>query len=462
MPPRKKTSHIGTLSPKIPEGQPPLIGAEYAPSGLTDPEAPPLRAVVGAVYSEDGPIPKDVLPQEPSKPDIPSLITSEVLAADAVLRHRRAQAGSHSAIDPETGLYKPWAGAVMEGFGVVTTTNMPGALEWAKESNRQILAERAARHPRGERPIDALVSEVADKLSMDSALNITVPNVVPDPETLPEPHQRADMTRKPMAIARLLASIVIPKDDLLRGEMVSEAAIRAAEPSNLFKHLVGYDVIVTDRKTGIGKQAAMYKKPNGKWQAVALSAQERRIFKSHIEAYADAPDIATRASATYNPESDPGAPARATYHALDESTLPKMETYVETLQDREEILKKFEEALAPGHYGLARMGNEATMRGNASILFDQILPDALNAIGEQKQWTPRQAKLAYATIMHRVTATNSRGKRDFAYTQKLVKILKTHNKEKMGLFMSSIEAGIAYSELHHRIAAAHKTENRVQ
>ena len=206
----------------------------------------------------------------------------------------------------------------------------------------------------------------------------------------PEAPTREDLTKKKMAISRLLATIVMSYEQ--PGAVISELALKAAEPSNLAKHLFGSSVIVSDRTKGIGKQAAMYKKPDGKWQAVALSAQERKIFKNNVQAYADAPYITAKAGKTYNPEHDPSAPTRAVYHALDESIIPKMETYVETLRTREQILRQFNEALAPGRYGLARMGSEAAMRGNASILFDQILPDALDAIGDQKQWTAEKAK----------------------------------------------------------------------
>lgn len=278
--------------------------------------------------------------------------------------------------------------------------------------------------------------------------------------TTPTPTSREDITKKRMAISRLLASLVMPQNEL-SGMVINEAAIDAAEPSKLIKHLVGRGVIVADRNKGVGKQAVMYKKLDGKMQAVALSAKERKLFKYNIQAYADAPYIATKASDTYDADRDPTAPARAVYHSLDDSILPKMDTYVKTLLKRDKILRQFYEALGPGRYGLARMGNEASMRGNASVLFDQILPDALNAIGDQKQWTAEQAKLAYATIMHRVTATDARGKRDFNYTRRLVNMLRTHNTQKIALFQSSIDEGTLYSVLHHRIAEG-EADGKVQ
>lgn len=275
-----------------------------------------------------------------------------------------------------------------------------------------------------------------------------LPGIVDEDPKKPNP--REDITRKRMAVSRLLATFVMPHEQT--NIAISAAAIQAANPSNLAKHLFGVRVIVNDRNKGVGKQAAMYQKPNGDWQAVALSARERKLLKYNIQAYADAPYITTKASKTYNPAHDPAAPVRAVYHLLDDSIVPKMETYVATLLERERILRQFDEALAPGHYGLARMGNEATMRGNASILFDQILPDALDAIGEQKQWTPEKAILAYATIIHRVTALDAHGKRDFKYTRAMVNVLRTHNIQKIRLFESSIKAGKSYSELHHHIA----------
>jgi len=317
----------------------------------------------------------------------------------------------------------------------------------------------------GARAAKAAMHGVAPEAAELGSEQAVTTEVAPQSEAVdkpiaPTPKSREDITSKRMAISRLLASLVMPQNEL-SGVVINEAAVQAAEPSKLIKHLVGRGVVVADRNKGVGKQAVMYKKIDGKWQAVALSAKERRLFKYNIQAYADAPYIATKASDAYDAERDPAAPTRAVYHSLDDSILPKMETYIKTLLGRDKILRQFYEALAPGRYGLARMGSEATMRGNASILFDQILPDALDAIGDQKQWTPQQAKLAYATIMHRVTATDARGKRDFVYTRRLVNMLRTHNTQKIALFQNSIDEGTLYSVLHHQIAEG-KTDNKVQ
>ena len=176
MPPRRKQPKI--VLPEIPEGQSPLIGAEYAHSGLTEPGSPPIRAEIGAVYSNDAPTPEDVLPKAPPAPNYPSAITPQGAAVDAVFKHSRAQTGSHSAIDPTTGLYEPWAGSVLPGFGIVTYSNLDSAMEHAQALNKKILAnQHKSVTEQSDNPLTKVIAEVAGKLSMDAAI------AAPEPTT---------------------------------------------------------------------------------------------------------------------------------------------------------------------------------------------------------------------------------------------------------------------------------------
>lgn len=215
-------------------------------------------------------------------------------------------------------------------------------------------------------------------------------------------------------------------------------------PAFLFASLVGAGVVVD--RDGRGKQAVMFPQANGRLRPVALSLVERKLLPDHIEAYGRGAHRKTADSQTRRiglASYDTDAPRRAIGHAL----IPKIEelqTYKDTtLADQEKILKQFIEGTTGRNVGLARMGTEGKLRLRASLLFEQILPDALDAIGDQRLWAPEQKKLAERTITARTVHFRG-GNAHVGYANKVCRMLFDYNLIKQRVFENRIERAEAY------------------
>ncbi|QQS69180.1 hypothetical protein IPP75_04640 [Candidatus Saccharibacteria bacterium] len=271
----------------------------------------------------------------------------------------------------------------------------------------------------------------------------TLPGLEP---STPPPTERPDWNDTRMAIARLLVAEDCYQASI--GETFSDitAHMRAlAEPGALFSSLVG--TAVQRDKGGRGKQAVTHRTASGRITTVALSAAERKLLPDYIEAYGRKASVVTRnaqnqrkGQASY----DSDAPRRAAEHTL----VPKMEAleiYRGTLVQQSELLKQFIEATKGRNAGLARMGSEAKMRMRGATLLEQIIPDALDAIGDQRGWGVKQEQLAQRTILARMVHFRE-GNGHLGYVNRLCSMLGSYSLIKQGVFTERIERASAYLE----------------
>jgi hypothetical protein len=233
-------------------------------------------------------------------------------------------------------------------------------------------------------------------------VDIPRPDTLPGLEHTPEPVnvERPDWNAAKMALARLFvaedtyqASIGERFDD------ITPLMRACAEPSALYKSLVGRAVLLD--RGGRGKQAVLHVTAKNTSIAVALSAAERKVLPDHIEAYGRVAAIGSNHSQKQRKGSagyDPDAPRRAAEHAL-ERKINDLLRYHGTLEDQSDLLQQFIEATKGRNVGLARMGSEAKMRLRGATLLEQIIPDALDAISDQRGWNVKQEDLARRTIL---------------------------------------------------------------
>lgn len=269
----------------------------------------------------------------------------------------------------------------------------------------------------------------------------TLPGLEPP---TPPPVERPNWNDSRMAIARLLVAENCYQASI--GETFSDITPnmrKLAEPGVLFRSLVGTEVL-RDRG-GRGKQAVSHRTASGRITAVALSAAERKLLPDYIEAYGRKASVVTRNAQNQRKgqaSHDPDAPRRAAEHAL-APKIAALQVYRGTLVEQSELLMQFIEATKGRNAGLARMGSEAKMRMRGATLLEQIIPDALDAIGDQRGWGVKQEQLARRTILARMVHFRE-GNGHLGYVNRLCSMLGSYSLIKQGVFTERIERASAY------------------
>ncbi len=267
---------------------------------------------------------------------------------------------------------------------------------------------------------------------------MTSPELQPTLEGMP-----ASPLHQKMAAARLF----MPETHgLNEAEMMlaqTPARMAAVWPDNLYTHLVGPAVIVnTTDFEWPGKQAIPYGRGFDKTK-IALSGKERLIYGYSFWGLGNRASLRAKgAEEGKYADGDIEAPTRASIHAV-EDKIERIETYRAVLADEGILLRKFIEALHPRHIGLQRMGSESAMRQGFEVLTGTIIANMLDAVGDQKGWTPHQQKLAEGAVMARMLADRVNN-RHLMYARKLSAMLLSYGQDKSNAFRYKVETGKKY------------------
>lgn len=230
------------------------------------------------------------------------------------------------------------------------------------------------------------------------------------------------------------------------GEMFSDILpthLEHASPRLLFGSLVGRQVAIN--KGGRGHQAVGFKQQNGRGSAVALSAQEFSLVSGLSRVYGNSAHVrTTQAQLRKTPSlQDSDAPRRSIGHTL-WPKISAVDNYAATtLAEQNRILGQFVEGTEGRKAGLARMGTEGHLRIRAALLFTQIIPDAMDAIADQRLWTPEQKMLAARSVVASMVHFREKN-RHISYTNQLCRMLQDYNLCKQKAMRQRIETAQEY------------------
>jgi hypothetical protein len=162
-----------------------------------------------------------------------------------------------------------------------------------------------------------------------------------------------------------------------------------------------------------GRSVVSYKAPESEqWIRMSVTPLEFGLFSRHVDMLAKTAFNGVLASRDEKLRQESGNPAalartdedlaaanRASVRQV-RSKQEKMETYLETdILPRVELIEKFQEMIK--NRNLAR-GTADTVRERFEYLRTYVFGDMLDAIGNQRQWSARQAEIAKQVIQVRL------------------------------------------------------------
>lgn len=197
--------------------------------------------------------------------------------------------------------------------------------------------------------------------------------------------------------------------DILRRDMFEDLTPEMAaevEPWNLVKGLFGRDVHVNEFVDGKvrGREAVLYKDRKDRWQALAVSARERPLFITNIEAYSNGASAQVKNGRKHQmmASPDPDAPTRGVIHALD-ARLPRIEAYLRTLQSQHEIVRQLRAGLQPKNLAERHtVGKVRDVQQMMVTLEEQVLPTMIEALADQRGWNTAKVRDVRRAIEYRM------------------------------------------------------------
>lgn len=137
---------------------------------------------------------------------------------------------------------------------------------------------------------------------------------------------------------------------------------------------------------------------------IAVTAPEAKVLPRSIAALGNNARITSRAKAAgpVVADRDQSRAERANIHAQ-ESKLPGVTTYLESLEDQGKLIAKFEKASRGKNIGLSMFGKEGTFRENFVYLQTFIIDNMVRAYGEQRKMPESQMKAMADTLTYAVT-----------------------------------------------------------
>lgn len=137
---------------------------------------------------------------------------------------------------------------------------------------------------------------------------------------------------------------------------------------------------------------------------VAVTTKEAKVLPRNVEALAGSAWRNTQ-SKTVGPtvsNNDQSRAERAGIH-VQESKLPKVNTYLESLESQAELLKKFEQASRGRNVGLSMFGKEKTFRENFVYLQTFIIDDIVRAYGERNRLPETSMEFMSKTLTYAIS-----------------------------------------------------------
>lgn len=221
------------------------------------------------------------------------------------------------------------------------------------------------------------------------------------------------------------------------------ARMLAVWPDKLYANLVGSAVSINWGLNGPGQQAVEYGWGMRRTR-IALAAKERLIYAYSFEGLGNKANLTARTSekGKFVASGDVEAPTRASIHAV-ESRVESMQKYRGALNVQGSILKRLVEGLQPQNRGLARFGSEEKASEVGAVLIDVVIANMLDALADQRSWTPGQQEMAKQSILARMLADRTKN-RHLNYTLRLSNMLLSYQQDKSNAFRYKIERGQRY------------------
>lgn len=246
-----------------------------------------------------------------------------------------------------------------------------------------------------------------------------------------------------MSVSRLLTPETYGSTEAEMMREQTSSRMIAAWPDNLYANLVGPAVIINWGLKGPGHQAVEFgHRPDRK--RIALSDEERLIYAYSFEGLGNKAYLHAKHAdkGKFVTEGDLEAPARASIHAA-EDRIEAMQEYRLVLNAQGKVLRRFTEGLQPQHRRFARFGSEDSAKQTFAVLTDTIIDNMLDALADQRGWTPEQQIMAQESIMARMLADRTKN-RHLNYAFRLSNMLLSYGQDKSNAFRYKIERGQRY------------------
>jgi hypothetical protein len=142
---------------------------------------------------------------------------------------------------------------------------------------------------------------------------------------------------------------------------------------------------------------------------IAVTAPVAKILPRSIPALSNNARIHSRAkvSGPVIADSDQARSERASIHAQ-ESKLPVVTTYLNSLEGEQKLIARFEKASQGRNIGLSMFGKEGTFRERFAYLQTYIIDDMVRAYGEQRRLPESSMKRMADTLTYAITLSPHR------------------------------------------------------
>ncbi len=204
--------------------------------------------------------------------------------------------------------------------------------------------------------------------------------------------------------------------------------VEAIQPGEMRKSLIDVPRSIQDSQFVVSYTE--FGRAGGRERYIAVTAPEAKVLPRSIAALGNNARIASRAKAVgpVVTNRDQLRGERANIHAQ-ESKLPGVATYLESLKNQGRLIAKFKKASDGRNIGLSMFGSEGKFRENFAYLQTFIIDDMVRAYGEQQKLTESQMKMVANTVTYDIVL----GPNKFGNFHNFMKFALEYNRHKQEL-----------------------------